>query len=64
MQLLGVASFFLCVLTMLLVFAGFMIAADAAFAMALALLLASLGLSLRELFISADALEILLRDDA
>ena len=63
MQLLGVSSFFLCVLTMLLLFAGLVFAADAVFALALALLLASLGLSLRELYISADALEILLGED-
>ena len=62
MQLLGVSSFFLCVLTMLLLFVGLKLAGELAFALALALLLASLALSLRELFISADALDILLDD--
>ena len=60
MQLLGVACFFLSVLTMLLIFVGWKLAAEAAFGLGLVLLLASLALSLRELSISADALDILL----
>lgn len=64
MQLLGVSSFLLCVLTMLLIFFSLQLAADAAFAFALLLLLASLGLSIQELFISADALDILLDSSA
>jgi hypothetical protein len=55
MQLLGVSSFFLCVLTMLLIFFTLQLAAETVFALALLLLLASLGLSIKELFISADA---------
>lgn len=62
MQLLGVSAFFLCVLTMLLLFFGMFRSAEAVFALGLCLLLASLALSLRELFISADALDILLGD--
>jgi ABC-type sugar transport system permease subunit len=64
MQLLGVSSFFLCVLTMLLVFVGFELAAEFIFAIALALLLSSLAFSIKELFISADALDILLDSSA
>ena len=64
MQLLGVSAFFLCVLTMLLIFFTLFFAAEVAFASALLLLLASLGLSIRELFISADALDILLDSSA
>ncbi len=64
MQLLGVSSFFLCVLTMLLVFFTLVLAAEAVFALSLLFLLASLGLSIQELFISADALDILLDSSA
>jgi hypothetical protein len=64
MQLLGVSSFFFCVLTMLLIFFNFELAAEFVFAFALTLLLASLGFSLKELFISADALDILLDTSA
>jgi hypothetical protein len=60
MQLLGVLSFLLSVLTMLLLFLGFTLAAETVFALGLVSLLLSLGLSIRELFISADALDILL----
>lgn len=60
MQLLGVFCFFLMVLTMLFLFLGLNIAAEVAFALGLALLLASLAMSIHELFISADALNILL----
>ncbi len=60
MQILGVASFFLCVFTMLLIFFQQMLAAEIVFAGGLVLLLISLALSIRELSISADALDILL----
>lgn len=63
MQLLGVSCFFLSVLTMLLLFFGLELAAEAAFGVGLVLLLASLALSLQELSISADALDILLDDE-
>jgi hypothetical protein len=63
MQLFGVSSFFLCVLVMLLLFAGALIPGEIAFALSLVFLLASLGLSVRELAISADALDILLKGD-
>lgn len=60
MQLLGVSSFFLSVLTMLLLFTGLSLAAECVFGVSLLLLLLSLGFSIQELFISADALDILL----
>ncbi len=63
MQLLGVSCFFMSVLTMLLIFLGISIAAEIVFGVGLSLLLASLGFSLQELFISADALDILLDGD-
>jgi hypothetical protein len=57
MQICGVASFFCCVLCMLIIlFAGASMAATWAFAFALVLLLLSLALSLRELQVSVDAL--------
>lgn len=62
MQLCGVSGFFLSMLTMLLLFLGFRVAAEISFGLGLALLLASLALSLQELFISAEALDILLDD--
>jgi hypothetical protein len=49
---------------MLLIFFRLSLAAEAVFAFALMLLLASLGLSIQELFISADALDILLDSSA
>jgi hypothetical protein len=64
MQILGVSSFFLCVLTMLFIFVGLELVAEFVFASALLLLLASLGFSIKELFISADALDILLDSSA
>lgn len=60
MQLLGVSSFFLCVLTMLALFIGATLTAEWIFGASLLLLLFSLALSIRELYISADALDILL----
>jgi hypothetical protein len=60
MQLLGATSFLLCVLTMLAIFIGALVAAELVFGLALLFLLISLAFSLRELFISADALDIVL----
>lgn len=62
MQFLSVLSFFLCVLCMFLIFAGMVLAADILFACSLVLLMASLLLSLWEIFISVDALEVELGD--
>jgi hypothetical protein len=62
MQLLGVLSFFLCVFTMGLLFFEFTLFGEIAFAVSLLLLLLSLALSARELWISADALEVQLNE--
>ncbi len=60
MQILGVLSFFCCVLTMLLLFFGLIIAGEIIFGISLFLLLLSLGLSIYEITISIGALNILL----
>jgi len=60
MQIMGVTSFLLCVVSLFLIFLGKSLAAEIVFAASLAFLLASLGLSLAELSISARALDILL----
>ncbi len=60
MQIMGVTSFVLCVVSMFLIFLGEKLAAEIVFAASLVFLLASLGLSLAELSISARALDILL----
>lgn len=60
MQILGVLSFFCCVLTMLLIFLGFVLAGEIIFGISLALLLLSLSLSVYEITISVGALNILL----
>jgi predicted phage tail protein len=62
MQGLGAASFFSCVLTMLLIFMHFSVAATTLFGVSLVLLLGSLLLSLWEIKISVDALEAHLAD--
>jgi hypothetical protein len=60
MQILGVLSFFFCVLTMLLLFLGIIIVGEVIFGISLAFLLLSLGLSIYEITISIGALNILL----
>ncbi len=62
MQVLGAASFFLCVLCMFMIFAGQTLLADIVFGASLLLLMASLALSLRELQISIHALDLQLSD--
>ncbi len=62
MQVFGVASFFLCVLSMILLYAGQPVAGTFVFGVALILLLISLALSLREVQISIDALTLELQD--
>jgi hypothetical protein len=56
MQIFGVSSFFLCVLCMFMLFAGQPVAGKWIFGGSLILLLISLGLSLREIQVSIDAL--------
>lgn len=58
MQFLGVSSLFLCVVCMLLLFAGMRLAGGSVFIGSLLLMLASLALSIREIQISTRALEI------
>lgn len=62
MQIFGVASFFGCVLCMFLLFAGFQQPGVWVFGASLLLLLLSLGLSLRELMVSIDALMLQISD--
>lgn len=56
MQFLGISSFFFCVLSMFVLFAGQLSAGKWIFAASLLLLLLSLALSLREIQVSIDAL--------
>ena len=62
MQVFGVSSFFLCVLSMILLYMGQTAPGAIVFGAALILLLLSLGLSLREVQISIDALTLELQD--
>jgi hypothetical protein len=62
MQILGVSSFFLCVLCMFLLFAGLSMVGKIVFGLSLLLLLGSLALSLRELQVSVDALTLQIQD--
>jgi hypothetical protein len=62
MQAVGVLSLFFCVLCMFLLFAGLVFLGKVVFGIALFLLLASLGLSVREIQLSADALNLHLKD--
>ena len=62
MQAVGVLSLFFCVLCMFLLFAGLVLPGKVVFGIALLLLLASLGLSVREIQLSADALNLHLKD--
>jgi hypothetical protein len=58
MQILGVTSLFLCVITMFLLFIGSSLIATWIFGIALQLLCASLAVSIREIQISVKALEL------
>ncbi|MFT5700657.1 MAG: hypothetical protein ACI8ZB_003538 [Desulforhopalus sp.] len=62
MQACGVAGLFLCVFCMLMLFGGWVQLGKIFFTGSLLLLLASLGISLVEIFISVDAISIELRD--
>jgi hypothetical protein len=62
MQIYGVTSFFLCVLCMFLLFAGRPDLGKWVFGASLILLMLSLALSLRELQVSVDALNLRLSD--
>lgn len=58
MQILGVTSLFLCVITMFLIFIGQQLIAAFSFGIALLLLCASLAMSIWEIQISVKALEL------
>jgi hypothetical protein len=62
MQVAGIASLLLCVLSMLLIYVRWFLAAEVVFGLGLVLMIASLALSLWEIQISADALNLHLRD--
>lgn len=62
MQAFGVAGFFLCVLCMLVLFAGQLALGKLIFGLSLVLLMISLGISMREIQISVDALAYRLSD--
>ncbi|MBP7580309.1 DUF2721 domain-containing protein [Vogesella sp. XCS3] len=62
MQSLGVGSLFLCVVAMFMIYTGWPQAAQYTFGVSLLLLIVSLGMSLLELRMSTDALNILLSD--
>lgn len=58
MQILGIGSLLLCVVTMLLIYIGMQMSAVYLFGVALLLLIGSLGVSVFEILISVKALEI------
>ena len=62
MQVHGVFSLFLCVLCMFLLFAGELLIGSYVFGAALLFLLLSLGFSIREIYISVQALNLQLSD--
>lgn len=62
MQLLGILSLFLCVLSMFLIYVEFLQLAAVAFGVGLLLLIGSLALSVWEIQISVRALELHLQD--
>lgn len=62
MQILGVSSLFLCVVTMFLIYVGLQQLSAYVFGVALLLLIGSLGVSVWEIQISVRALEIHLHD--
>ena len=61
MQGLGIASLFFCVVSMFLIYIGLQLLSAYVFGLALILLIASLGVSFREIQISTRSLEILSR---
>jgi hypothetical protein len=62
MQAFGILSFFICVLSMLLIYVQHEVWATGSFGLSLIFLLFSLALSLNEIFISTRALDIELKD--
>jgi len=62
MQMLGIISLFLCVVTVFLIYIGLQVVAGYVFGLALVLLICSLGISVREIQISIQALDLYLSD--
>ena len=62
MQIFGVSSLLFCVVSMFTLFAGWVLAGQWSFAIALLLMIISMLISLRELQISVGALDLLLTD--
>ncbi len=62
MQILGALSFFMCVLSMLVLFIGKIILGEVIFGLSLLLLMASLALSIWELQISIGALNLQIKE--
>jgi len=62
MQIAGVLSLLFCVISMFSLFSGWIVGGQWSFAIALILMIVSLGLSLRELQVSVGALDLLLTD--
>lgn len=62
MQIYGVLSLVFCVVSMFALFAGWITGGQWSFAIAMVLMIVSLGISLRELQVSGGALDLLLRD--
>lgn len=62
MQIYGVLSLLMCVVSMFALFAGWIIGGQWSFAIALILMIASMLISLRELQVSVGALDLLLMD--
>jgi hypothetical protein len=62
MQIYGVLSLLFCVMSMFALFAGWIMAGQWSFAIALALMIVSMVISLRELQISVGALDLLLME--
>ena len=62
MQACGVGGLFLCVLCMFVLFAGLNVLGNILFGLSLLFILASLGISLREIQLSVDALNLELSD--
>lgn len=62
MQIFGVLRLVFCVVSMFALFAGWIMGGQWSFAIAMILMIVSLGISLRELQVSGGALDLLLRD--
>jgi len=62
MQVFGVGSILLCVVTMFFIYEGWQMWAKILFALSLLLMIASLFITLFEIFLSAGALRLLLKD--